>query len=60
VPMTNHVHFLVSAAEVPSISMFMKGISQKYAQYLNRRFERKGTWWRADSGRARSQSSSTS
>lgn len=43
--MTNHVHLLATADEVWLISAMMKGISQKYAQFLNRRFERKGTWW---------------
>ena len=43
--MTNHVHLLVSTEEVELLSAFMKGVSQRYTQYLNRRFERKGTWW---------------
>ncbi|WP_173346243.1 transposase [Pseudoduganella dura] len=43
--MTNHIHLLVSADDVMPISAMMKGVSQKYTQYLNRRFERKGTWW---------------
>ncbi|QBI00564.1 transposase [Pseudoduganella albidiflava] len=43
--MTNHVHILATADEIEQISALMKGVSQRYTQYLNRRFERKGTWW---------------
>lgn len=43
--MTNHVHILATADEIAQISAMMKGVSQRYTQYLNRRFERKGTWW---------------
>ncbi|HEX8606237.1 MAG TPA: transposase [Pseudoduganella sp.] len=43
--MRNHVHLLASADEIEPVSALMKGVSQKYAQLLNRRFERKGTWW---------------
>jgi putative transposase len=43
--MSNHVHLLISADAIEPVSALMKGVSQKYAQLLNRRFERKGTWW---------------
>ncbi|AVR98123.1 transposase [Pseudoduganella armeniaca] len=43
--MTNHVHLLVSFADVRLISDMMKRVAQKYAQSLNTRLERTGAWW---------------
>lgn len=43
--MTNHVHVLVSFADVSLVSTMMKAILQEHAQVLNRRFGRMGGWW---------------
>ncbi len=43
--MTNHVHLLISPHEHSSTSLLMKGIGQRYVQYINRTYGRSGTLW---------------
>lgn len=43
--MTNHVHFLATPESGDSISRTMKDVGSRYAQYVNRRYERTGTLW---------------
>ncbi|WP_082239571.1 transposase [Pseudomonas lini] len=43
--MTNHVHLLISPYEHNSVSSLMKGIGQRYVQYINRTYGRSGTLW---------------
>lgn len=43
--MTNHVHLLMSASEPASVSQMIKALSQRYVQYVNRRYTRVGTLW---------------
>ncbi len=43
--MTNHVHLLISASDSEAISLLMKHLGQRYVQYVNRKYERKGTLW---------------
>lgn len=43
--MTNHVHLLVTMDDVTMLAPLMKGVAQKYAQYINRRLERTGSLW---------------
>ena len=49
--MTNHVHLLVTPEEKEGVSHLMKNLSQRYVQYVNRVYERRGTLW---AGRLRS------
>jgi len=43
--MTNHVHLLLTPATVDGASLLMKGLGQKYVQYINRTYQRSGTLW---------------
>ena len=43
--MTNHVHLLISPHEHSSTSSLMKGIGQRYVQYINRTYGRSETLW---------------
>ncbi|MFO8153454.1 REP-associated tyrosine transposase [Thioalkalivibrio sp.] len=43
--MTNHVHFLATPAEADSLSNTMKVVGSRFAQYVNRRYQRTGTLW---------------
>ncbi len=43
--MTNHVHLLATPAQAESLSNLMKRLGQRYAQYVNRNYERTGTLW---------------
>ena len=43
--MSNHVHLLVSPQEQSSAGSLMKGIGQRYVQYVNRTYGRSGTLW---------------
>lgn len=43
--MTNHVHLLVTPAADESISRTMKDVGSRYAQYVNKRYQRTGTLW---------------
>lgn len=43
--MSNHVHLLVSVAEVRGLAGMMKGVAQRYAQYFNDRHRSSGALW---------------
>lgn len=43
--MTNHVHLLITPAEVTSAGALMKAVGQRYVQYVNRTYRRSGTLW---------------
>ena len=43
--MTNHIHFLVTPDCVTGLSKTMREVGSRYAQYINRRYERTGTLW---------------
>nr|WP_237402954.1 transposase [Pseudomonas sp. MWU318] len=43
--MTNHVHLLVSPHHANSASLLMKGVGQRYVQYINRTYGRSGNLW---------------
>jgi putative transposase len=43
--MTNHVHFLVTPDADDGISLVMKQIGSRYAQYINKKYKRTGTFW---------------
>ena len=43
--MSNHVHFLLSPLEVSDLSLLMKMLNQRYAQYFNWRHGRTGSGW---------------
>ena len=43
--MTNHVHLLLTPAKTESAGMLMKGLGQRYVQYINRTYRRSGTLW---------------
>lgn len=43
--MTNHVHLLLTPAEPASVGLLMKGLGQRYVQYINRTYRRSGTLW---------------
>ncbi|MBK8187587.1 MAG: transposase [Cellvibrio sp.] len=44
--MTNHIHFLVTPSTEDAISVVMKQIGSRYAQYINKNSKRTGTLWR--------------
>ncbi len=43
--MTNHVHLLLTPAKPENASLLMKGLGQRYVQYVNRTYRRSGTLW---------------
>ncbi|WP_010485698.1 transposase [Pseudomonas sp. S9] len=43
--MTNHVHLLITPSTVESVGRLMKGLGQRYVQYINRTYRRSGTLW---------------
>lgn len=43
--MTNHIHFLVTPMDRTSISNTMKVVGSRYAQYINKKYNRTGTLW---------------
>lgn len=43
--MTNHVHLLLTPADANSVGALMKGLGQRYVQYINRTYKRSGTLW---------------
>ena len=43
--MTNHIHFLVTPKYSTSISNTMKSVGSRYAQYINKNYQRTGTLW---------------
>lgn len=43
--MTNHIHLLISAQSEDGAGQLMKGLGQRYVQYVNRTYRRSGTLW---------------
>ncbi|MGK5024330.1 transposase [Janthinobacterium sp. RB2R34] len=43
--MSNHIHFLLSTQEAAHLSLLMKSLNQRYAQYFNWRHGRSGSLW---------------
>lgn len=43
--MTDHVHLLVTPERADGLSRLMKQLSQRYVQYFNRAYGRRGTLW---------------
>jgi len=43
--MTNHVHLLLTPDQAGSLGVMMKGLGQRYVQYINRTYRRSGTLW---------------
>lgn len=43
--MTNHVHLLLTPRTETSLGRLMKGLGQRYVQYVNRTYRRSGTLW---------------
>jgi putative transposase len=43
--MTDHVHLLMTPESADGISRLMKQLSQRYVQYFNRAYGRRGTLW---------------
>jgi len=43
--MTNHIHLLLTPHAFDGVSSLMKHLSQRYVQYVNRRYGRCGTLW---------------
>jgi len=43
--MTNHVHLLATSQQSESVGLMMKALSQRYVQYINRRYKRTGILW---------------
>jgi putative transposase len=43
--MTNHFHLLLTPGTQDACGPLMKGLSQRYVQYVNRRYKRSGTLW---------------
>ena len=43
--MDNPTHLLVTPREDTSLSVFMKALGQRYAQYFNHKYDRSGTLW---------------
>ncbi len=43
--MTNHVHFLVTPGNDTAVSNTMKVVGSRYAQYINKKYRRTGTFW---------------
>jgi putative transposase len=43
--MTNHIHMLVTPESTDSCARLMRNLGQRYVQYFNRRYERRGTLW---------------
>ncbi len=43
--MTNHVHLLLTPMREDSVGLMMKGLGQRYVQYINRTYQRSGTLW---------------
>jgi len=45
VMMTNHVHLLLTPGRPDGASLLMKHLGQRYVQYVNRVYDRRGTLW---------------
>lgn len=43
--MTNHVHILLTPKQSNSAGTLMRGLGQRYVQYVNRTYKRSGTLW---------------
>jgi putative transposase len=43
--MTNHVHLLLTPKTDEGASLLMKNLGQRYVQYINRVYQRRGTLW---------------
>jgi putative transposase len=43
--MTNHVHLLLTPSTEGSCATLMRNLGQRYAQYFNRRYARRGALW---------------
>jgi putative transposase len=43
--MTNHVHLLVTPSKLQGCATLMRNLGQRYVQYFNRRYQRRGTLW---------------
>jgi putative transposase len=43
--MTNHVHLLLTPSSARSCALLMRDLGQRYVQYFNRRYGRRGTLW---------------
>lgn len=43
--MTNHVHLLLTPGSPQACTTLMKHLSQRHAQYVNRRYQRTGSLW---------------
>jgi len=43
--MSNHVHLLLTPSNEAACARFMKGVNQRYTQYVNRVHARSGTLW---------------
>jgi len=43
--MTNHIHFLATPHNKAGLSNTMKVVGSRYAQYINRKYQRTGTLW---------------
>jgi putative transposase len=43
--MTNHVHLLLTPCEAKGPATLMRDLGQRYVQYFNRRYGRRGTLW---------------
>jgi putative transposase len=44
-PLTNHVHLLLTPQRADSAALMMKQLGQRYVQYVNRTYRRSGTLW---------------
>lgn len=43
--MTNHVHLFITPSRLDSCAKLMRNLGQRYAQFFNRRYERRGSLW---------------
>ena len=43
--MTNHVHLLLTPRSARGCALLMRSLGQRYVQYFNRRYARRGTLW---------------
>jgi REP-associated tyrosine transposase len=43
--MTNHVHLLLTPSNTDACARLMRNLGQRYVQYFNRRYKRRGTLW---------------
>jgi putative transposase len=43
--MTNHIHLLLTPRTLHACALLMRNLGQRYVQYFNRRYERRGTLW---------------